>query len=397
MVPAGPAVDEQMAALAPLLGPGDMVIDAGNALFHDSIRRAAGAVPFLGIGVSGGEDGARHGPAIMAGGDPVLWARVAPILTAIAARAEDGTPCATHFGPGGAGHFVKTVHNGIEYADMQLIAEAYGLMRDGMGWSTAQVGDCFARWNDGPLRSYLVEITATVARTHDPATGQPVLDLIVDAAGQKGTGRWTAVEAQHLGTPIPAIEAAVAARNLSAARALRAEGAALWGAAARPLAPGALTVADLEGALIAGKVLAYAQGFAMMAATGPAFGWTLDLAAVARVWRAGCIIRSAMLNDMATALAAAPDRNLAFAAPFADLLRRHEAALRRTVARAAEAGIAVPALSSSLAYFDSLRTARGTANLIQAQRDYFGAHGFERLDRPGETHLHGPWAGQGAA
>lgn len=389
MVPAGPAVDDQLALLAPLLDADDLVIDAGNANFHDTNRRAAAGLPFrfMGIGVSGGEEGARHGPAIMAGGTARDWARMAPVFHAIAARAEDGTPCADHMGETGAGHFVKTVHNGIEYADMQMIAEVYGVMRDGLGMTAPQIAPVFARWNEGTLRSYLVEISATVAATADPVTGGPLLDVIVDAAGQKGTGRWTAIEALHLATPVPVIDAAVMARNVSSRRDERARGQALYGPA-----PGRtdLPLSDLEQALIAGKILCYAQGFAMMTAAAAEFGWALDMPAIARVWRAGCIIRSAMLNDMAEALAQDPARNLILAPFFAGLLRHSLPALRRVVAAGALHGLGLPALSGGLAWFDLMRTARGTANLIQAQRDHFGLHGFQRLD--GLDRPHGPWA-----
>ncbi len=391
MVPAGPPVDEQLAALAPLLGPEDLVIDAGNANFHDTDRRQAAGLPFrfMGIGVSGGEEGARHGPAIMAGGGPEDWARMAPVLQAIAARAEDGTPCADHMGPAGAGHFVKAVHNGIEYADMQMIAETYGIMRDGLGLPAERIGEVFEGWNGGILRSYLIEISAAVAKARDPLGDGPLLDMIVDAAGQKGTGRWTAIEAQNLAAPVPVIEAAVMARNVSARREERAAGEALFGPAPQRL-DGQLDLAALEGAMIAGKILCYAQGFAMMTAAAREFGWDLHMPAIARVWRAGCIIRSAMLNDMAEALAEAPDRNLILAPRFAGLLRDTLPALRRVVAAGAGNGLAVPALSAGLAWFDMMRTARGTANMIQGQRDYFGLHGFRRLD--GQDLPHGPWA-----
>ncbi len=391
MVPAGPVVDDQLAALAPLLDAHDLVIDAGNANFHDTNRRVRAGLPFrfMGIGVSGGEEGARHGPAIMAGGDAADWARIAPVLQAIAARAEDGIPCASHLGPEGAGHFVKAVHNGIEYADMQMIAETYGVMRDGMAMPAPAIAETFARWNNGPLQSYLVEISATVAATVDPVTAAPLLDVIVDAAGQKGTGRWTAIEAQNLAAPIPVIEAAVMARNVSARRQERATGEALYGSAPRPLTK-ELTLDDLEQALIAGKILCYAQGFAMMTAAGAEFSWPLAMPAIARVWRAGCIIRSAMLNDMAAALAEEPARNLILSPLFADHLLRCLPALRRVVAAGALNGIALPALGAGLAWFDLMRTARGTANMIQGQRDFFGLHGFERLD--GLPQPHGPWA-----
>lgn len=391
MVPAGNPVDEQISALRPLLGSDDLLIDAGNANFHDTNRRLRTAKgPFMGIGVSGGEDGARHGPSIMGGGDPAHWQRAAPILEAIAAK-YDGAPCAKWLGEEGAGHFVKAVHNGIEYADMQMIAEVYGVMRDGMGMAAPDIGAVLSRWNDGVLRSYLVEISAKVAEAHDTATDGPLLDVIVDAAGQKGTGRWTVIEAQHLAAPIPAIEAAVVARNLSSQRDARAQGEAIFGTAPQALAAGTLDTERLEQALIAGKVLCYAQGFTMIATAAQQFGWSLPLPEIARVWRAGCIIRSDMLDDMADALSQDSSRNLAFAPYFANHLKTNHQALRRVVAQAALHGLAVPALGSGLAYFDTLRTKRGTANMIQGQRDYFGLHGFVRLD-DNSIGQHGPWA-----
>jgi 6-phosphogluconate dehydrogenase len=396
MVPAGPVVDDEIAALTPLLSPGDMIIDAGNANFHDTDRRAAAAAKggprFLGIGVSGGEEGARHGPSIMGGGERADWDRVAPILDAIAAKYE-GTPCATWMGPGGAGHFVKAVHNGIEYADMQMIAEVYGVMRDGMGLNAAAIADVFRNWNKGPLQSYLIEISAEVAAAADPIGRGPILDMILDKAGQKGTGRWTAIEAQHLAAPITVIEAAVAARNISARLSERQAGQALFGAAPARLGTGALSIDTLEQALICGKILCYAQGFAMISAAATAFTWPLPLPAIARVWREGCIIRSAMLNDMASALTDHPDRNLMLAPAFADRLKGTHVALRTAIAAAAVHGLPLPALSAGLAYFDMMRTARGTANMIQGQRDFFGAHGFDRLD--GADSHHGPWGSHG--
>lgn len=392
MVPAGQAVDDQIAALRPLLDDDDMIIDAGNANFHDTNRRAreAGNLPFLGIGVSGGEEGARFGPSIMGGGKSAYWDRVAHILTAIAAKHE-GDACATWMGEEGAGHFVKAVHNGIEYADMQMIAEVYGIMRDGLSMEDAAIADTFARWDQGALKSYLIEISGKVAGATDPQTGKPVLDVIVDAAGQKGTGRWTVIEAQHLAAPIPAIEAAVVARNLSSQRDTRAAGEALFGTAPRRLPHDMLSLETLEGALIAGKILCYAQGFGMISKASDEFGWSLPLPEIAKVWRAGCIIRSAMLDDMATALSEDAHRNLMFAPKFANHLTRNHDALRRVVAQGALHGLALPALSSGLAYFDTMRTARGTANMIQGQRDFFGAHGFARVD--GGSGHHGPWGG----
>ena len=392
MVPAGEPVDQQIAALRPLLDDDDMIIDAGNANFNDTNRRAvdavAAGVPFLGIGVSGGEEGARHGPSIMGGGPEASWKRVAHILTAISAK-YDTTPCATWMGEGGAGHFVKTVHNGIEYADMQMIAEVYGVMRDGMGMNAAQCGETFARWNLGPLQSYLIEISAEVSAAIDSKTGQAMLDVILDRAGQKGTGRWTAIEAQHLTAPIPVIEAAVTARNLSAQLSTRQQGEDLFGAAPTTLPDAALSLDDLEAALIAGKVLCYTQGFALLSAANPVFGWSLPLPEIARVWREGCIIRSSMLNDMSSALSDAPDRNLMFAPFFTDILKTNHTGLRHVAATGMAYGLPMPALSAALSYFDIMRTGRSTANMIQAQRDFFGAHGFERFDESGAHH--GPW------
>lgn len=390
MVPAGQPVDDQIAALRPLLDADDMIIDAGNANFHDTNRRIdeAGDLPFLGIGVSGGEEGARFGPSIMGGGKRANWDRIAHILTAIAAK-HHGTPCATWMGEAGAGHFVKAVHNGIEYADMQMIAEVYGIMRDGIGMDHSAIAKTFADWDKGPLRSYLIEISGKVAAATDPHTGKPMLDVIVDAAGQKGTGRWTAIEAQHLAAAVPAIEAAVVARNLSSQLDARAAGEALFGAAPHHIAHDVLPLKMLEEALIAGKILCYAQGFGMIEKASDQFGWALPLPDIAEVWREGCIIRSDMLDDMATALREDPDRNLMMAPRFADTLKKTHGALRQVVAQAALHGIALPALSSGLAYFDAMRTARGTANMIQGQRDFFGAHGFARTDG-GSAH-HGPW------
>ncbi|RLJ40857.1 6-phosphogluconate dehydrogenase (decarboxylating) [Litoreibacter meonggei] len=392
MVPAGSAVDEQISALRPLLGKDDLIIDAGNANFRDTEARAAQAeadgVPFLGIGVSGGEEGARHGPSIMGGGRKKAWDQVAHILTAIAADYE-GTPCATWMGQGGAGHFVKAVHNGIEYADMQMIAEVYGIMRDGQGATAANCAEAFQTWNNGPLQSYLIEISGKVSAATDIDTGNAVLDIILDRAGQKGTGRWTVIEAQHLGAPIPVIEAAVAARNLSAMKQERERGEATFGAAPVALPADGLSRDDLEQALIAGKIMCYAQGFHLLNAASAEFGWTLPMPEIARVWREGCIIRSTMLNDMAEALTAAPQDNLMFAPFFAKAIEDNAPALRKVVSMAISHGLQVPALAAGLAYYDAMRTGRSTANMIQAQRDFFGAHSFERVDKEGAHH--GPW------
>ncbi|MGI9356677.1 MAG: NADP-dependent phosphogluconate dehydrogenase [Rhizobiaceae bacterium] len=396
MVPAGPVVDETIKQLRPLLDDGDLILDAGNANFEDTNRRAAVASDssesFLGIGVSGGEEGARHGPSIMGGGNRKAWERVSGMLEAIAASYQ-GTPCATWMGPGGAGHFVKMVHNGIEYADMQMIAEVYGIMRDGFGMAADEIGDVFARWNEGRLQSYLIEISAAVSSATDPDTGKPMLDVITDCAGQKGTGRWTAIEALKIASPVTAIDAAVAARNLSSRMEARREGEDRFGSAPKALGKDSLPVETLEAALLAGKIACYAQGFGMLVAASEEYDWKLPLPEIAKVWREGCIIRSAMLNDMAQALAGDPRRNLMNAPKFADMMRESHGCLRQTVAVAAVAGHPVPALSAALSYFDTMRTARGTANMIQAQRDFFGAHGFERLDRE-EKGFHGPWGNQ---
>jgi len=393
MVPAGEAVDAMIAALRPLLGPDDLIIDAGNANFRDTRRRAVEAseagLPFLGIGVSGGEEGARHGPSIMGGGDRAAWDRVAPVLEAISAKFE-GAPCATYMGTDGAGHFVKTVHNGIEYADMQMIAEVYGILRDGLGMDAASIGKVFAGWNEGPLRSYLVEISAEVAKTIDPETGAPLLDVILDSAGQKGTGRWTAIEALHLAAPASAIEAAVTARVLSSRMDERRAGEAVFGPAPRRMEDDTGLVGRLEQALLAGKIACYAQGFGLLEAASDEYGWDLPMDGAARVWRAGCIIRSSMLDDMATALSEHPGENLMFAPRFAERMKSSHDALRGVVATAALSGAPVPALSAGLAYFDMMRTARSTANMLQGQRDFFGRHSFGRTDRPGS--FHGPWA-----
>ena len=397
MVPAGDPVDQQISELSRFLDRSDLIVDAGNANFRDTNRRSdaarAGGIPFMGIGVSGGEEGARHGPSIMVGGDPDSWQRMKPILSAIAAK-FNGTPCATHVGTDGAGHFVKSVHNGIEYADMQIIAEAYGILRDGLSFDAAKCGAVFEDWNTRLLKSYLIEISGKVASALDPETGNSMLDIIEDKAGQKGTGRWTAIEAQHLGTPISVIEAAVAARNVSALKHRRIDGERQFGAAAQATGQDGITIADLEGALVAGKIICYAQGFDLLDSAGCEFGWSLPMAAIAEVWREGCIIRSAMLNDMASALRSSPDRNLMFAPYFSELLGSQVPALRRVTSLALAAGHQVPALAAALCYFDSMRTARSTANLIQGQRDFFGAHGFERVDRDGKG-FHGPWGSHG--
>lgn len=395
MVPAGDPVDQQIEALLPLAGKGDIIIDAGNANFRDTERRAkeleGSGIVLVGMGVSGGEDGARNGPSIMVGSDKAAWLRVEGIFNDIAARYE-GEPCAARLGPGGAGHFVKTVHNGIEYADMQMIAEVYGILRDGPGLSAEEIGSIFARWNDGRLNSYLIEITAEVLATADPDSSVPLVDVIQDKAGQKGTGRWSVIEAAMLGVPATCIEAAVAARSLSSLKKEREFASRRYPQITRQQ-PGstAALVAELETALLAGKIAAYAQGFAIMRAASDEHGWDLPMATIARIWRAGCIIRSQLLDSIAKAYDAKPKTtNLMVAPAFVDMMQPAHLALRVTVGRAALHGLPTPALSAALAYFDSYRQARGTANLIQGQRDFFGAHGFEKIGSRGQKH--GPWS-----
>ncbi len=391
MVKAGAPVDSVIEDLVELLEPGDLIIDAGNANFNNTRRRhrmlSEKGLNFIGMGVSGGEEGARFGPSIMVGGDREAYTPIEDIVTAIAAKYK-GDPCADWLGSDGAGHFVKTVHNGIEYADMQLIAETYGLMRTA-GRTMQDMATAFGQWNNGPLQSYLIEITAEILAASDTKTGQPVVDVIVDKAGQKGTGRWTVIEALKLGQSATTIEAAVAARSWSAGKEMR--GAA---EAAFPGAPTAtdLSDADLESALLAARIIGYGQGMALLAAASESFEWSLDLARVAEVWRAGCIIRSALLDQIASGIRAGlPFDQLILSPAFIDELNRTVPALRRVVAACVKAGQPVPAFASALSYFDTVRRERGTTDLVQAQRDFFGRHGFERVDKGGNGH-HGPWA-----
>jgi 6-phosphogluconate dehydrogenase len=392
MIPAGAPVDQTIAALRPLLSAGDTIIDGGNSDFRDTITRTKGleaaGLSYLGIGVSGGAEGARRGPSMMVGGTGSSYSRVAPILEAIAARYEDD-PCVAHLGPDGAGHFVKTVHNGIEYADMQMIAEVYGMMRDGAGLAASDIAPVFRSWKRGPLASYLIEVTGEVLGTKDPQTGEDVVDLIVDQAGQKGTGRWTVIEAVRMGQAVSILEAAVGARVMSAQKSTRLHASrALVPAGTDMMIP--VTEHDLQSALIVGRILAYAQGFEILAAGSKDFNWSLDFARIAEIWRAGCIIRSAMLDDIATAFRSPlPAGNLALADHFVSLLTAHIAGLRRVVSAAALKGLPTPALAAALSWFDMIRQERGTSDLIQAQRDYFGAHSFERVDAVGSHH--GPW------
>ncbi|SIQ15344.1 6-phosphogluconate dehydrogenase (decarboxylating) [Rhizobium sp. RU20A] len=396
MIKAGEPVDQQMALLKPHLSAGDIMIDAGNANFRDTMRRFEAlkdtGLTFIGMGVSGGEEGARHGPSIMVGGTEESWKRVEPVLTSIAAK-YDNDPCVAWLGENGAGHFVKTIHNGIEYADMQMIAEIYGILRDGLKMSADEIGEVFGTWNKGRLESYLIEITEKVLHVADPISGKPIVDMILDKAGQKGTGKWSAIEAQNMGVPATGIEAAVAARSISSMKDEREAAERALGlpdVAPLTVADRAAFIRDLEGALLAGKIGAYAQGFAVMATASKEFGWDLPMPTIARIWRAGCIIRSQFLDEITSAFTKAPDvANLIVTPAFADLVKETDGALRRVVSAAALAGLPVPALASALGYFDSYRRGRGTANIIQAQRDFFGAHGFDRVD--GADSHHGPW------
>ena len=392
MVKAGGPTDAVIDELVGLLEPGDIVVDAGNAHFPDTIRREAalreGGLHFVGCGVSGGEEGALLGPSIMPGGSAQAYATLGPMLRDIAAKV-DGEPCCTHVGPDGAGHFVKMVHNGIEYADMQLIAEAYDLLRQGLGADAAEIGRIFATWNTGDLQSFLIEITADVLAHVDPVTGGAFVDVVADRAEQKGTGRWTVQNALDLGVPITGIAEATFARALSGSAPQRAAAAGVLPAGTEPLAVADRDafVEDVRLALYASKVVAYSQGFDQIAAASAEHGWGIDRGAMARIWRGGCIIRAAFLDRITEAYAADPDLPLLLAAPyFVSAVGAGVPAWRRVVAQAALAGIPTPAFGSSLAYYDGVRSERLPANLIQAQRDFFGAHTYQRTDRPGTFH-----------
>jgi len=399
MVKAGAPVDAVIAELAPLLERDDILIDGGNSLFADTERRAADAatlgIRYLGVGVSGGEEGALLGPSMMPGGDAAAYERVRPIFEKMAAQV-DGTPCCTYIGPGGAGHFVKMVHNGIEYADMQLIAEAYDILRSVYGLDAERIAETFTTWKSGDLDSYLIEIAAAVLRKTDARTGEPLVDVILDRAEQKGTGRWTAQNALELGTPITAITEAVFARVLSSAKDERVRAAqVLHGPPELPAAVSESGIDALRDALYASKIVAYAQGFAHMTLASREKAWSLDLGKVATIWRGGCIIRATFLDRIKEAYAQSDvATNLMLVPYFRDALARCDAAWRTTVALSIAHGVPAPAFASSLAYFDGYRRANGPANLLSGLRDYFGAHGYERLD--GAGHYHVRWSGDGA-
>jgi 6-phosphogluconate dehydrogenase len=401
MVKAGPAVDQVIEEVAPLLEPGDILIDGGNTHYPDTTRRTralkARGLLFIGTGVSGGEEGALRGPSIMPGGDAAAWPHVKPIFQAIAARAPDGSPCCDWVGDEGAGHYVKMVHNGIEYGDLQLIGEAYHLLAGLAGLGAEALHDVFARWNKGPLDSYLIEITRDIFGYHDAETGKPLVDLVLDAAGQKGTGKWTVASALDLGVPLTLISEAVFARCLSAQKEQRVAAAGvLHGPEPRFTGDRNTFIQDVEMALYASKIISYTQGFALLNAMARESGWTINNGAVALMWRGGCIIRSVFLGKIKEAFDRNPKLTSLLVDPyFAAEVQRAQPGWRRAVGAGVANGIPLPAMSAALAYFDGSRSAWLPANLLQAQRDYFGAHTYERLDRPRGQFFHTNWTGRG--
>ncbi|MFZ4482623.1 MAG: NADP-dependent phosphogluconate dehydrogenase [Chthoniobacterales bacterium] len=416
LVQAGKATDAVIASLVPLLENDDIIIDGGNALWIDTIRRekdlTAQGLRFIGSGVSGGEEGARFGPSLMPGGAESSWKELAPIWNAIAAKVdaktgkplegakpgkpiEGGVPCTTYIGPNGAGHFVKMVHNGIEYGDMQLICEAYNILRHGLQLSVDEVQAAFASWNAGDLDSFLIEITANILAVKDPVTGQPIVDVIMDRAGQKGTGKWTVTDGLNLGIPISTISEAVFARCLSALKEERMAAAGVFAAPA-PHFPGEKQqlIDAVRDSLYASKICSYAQGFALMRAMAQEQGWKLHFGEISMIWRGGCIIRARFLQRIKEAFDRDPALpNLLLDPYFTGVIKGTEANWRTVVSNAALSGLPTPAFSASLAYFDSYRSARLPANLLQAQRDYFGAHTYERLDQPKGQFFHYDWVG----
>jgi 6-phosphogluconate dehydrogenase len=402
LVKAGAPVDELIAGLTPLLEPGDILIDGGNSLFTDTIRRTRGVeakgLLYVGSGVSGGEEGALKGPSLMPGGSKAAWPAIRPIFEAIAARTPDGEPCCEWMGEDGAGHFVKMVHNGIEYGDMQIICETYDVMHRGVGLTNGEMAAVFTEWNKGELDSYLIEITRDILGFRD-AQGDAVVDFILDAAGQKGTGKWTVNAALDAGTPLTLIGEAVFARVLSAAKEERVAAAAAIAPVPTAIAGNrASLVDDLRQALYAAKIVSYAQGYQLLRAAAATYQWNLNLGGIALTWRGGCIIRSAFLGDIKKAFDKNPQlTNLVLDPFFKQAVESRQAAWRRVVAAAVGAGIPVPCLSAALAYWDGYRSARLPANLLQAQRDYFGAHQYERTDKPRGEFFHTDWTGHGGA
>lgn len=399
MVKAGTPVDWTIEQFKPFLEPGDILIDGGNSEFMDTIHREAtlkkDGLRFIGSGVSGGEEGARYGPSLMPGGAIEAYEEIRPIWEAIAAKTEDG-PCTTHVGPDGAGHFVKMVHNGIEYGDMQLIAEAYDILRRVLGMNPDELADTFAQWNKGLLDSYLIQITSQVLRVKDSETGQPLVDLILDKAGQKGTGKWTARTALDLGIAIPTISAAIDARVLSSMKDQRVTASKLIKGPKVSEQNGdkSSLVAAVHDALYASKICSYAQGFDLMRAGSHEYNWNLDLSEMARIWKGGCIIRAKFLDNIKTAYKRDPQLvNLLLDEDFREWMTESQKNWRTCIGVAQQHGVPVPAMSSSLAYFDSYRTANLPQNLTQAQRDFFGAHTYERIDKPELGAIHTDWEG----
>ena len=400
MIKAGAPVDDAIDSLLELLDEGDIIIDGGNSLYTDTIERTrrveeAGLL-FIGTGVSGGEEGARHGPSIMPGGSPDAWEPVRPILQGIAADV-DGVPCCDWVGSDGAGHYVKMVHNGIEYGDMQVIAEAYDLMYRGMGMSHDEMAEVFDAWDRGKLDSFLIEITADIMRHRDETDGTPLLEKILDAAGQKGTGKWTVISSMELGQPVTLVAEAVYGRIVSALWDQRQRAAEVLGNETQPLdGDRDELLSDLRDALYASKIVSYAQGFMLMAAAAEEHGWSLDFASIASMWRDGCIIRSRFLGDIMEAYRRDDDlQSLLISEFFVEEIAAAVPGWRRTVVRGVQAGIPVPAYASALAFYDGYRSPRVPANLVQAQRDYFGAHTYERVDAPRGEYFHTNWTGEG--
>jgi 6-phosphogluconate dehydrogenase len=401
MVKAGDAVDQTIEHVLPHLEPGDIIIDGGNSLFTDSNRRTrdlgAKGILFIGTGVSGGEEGARFGPSIMPGGNPAAWPHVKDIFQAIAAKVEDGTPCCDWVGEGGAGHYVKMVHNGIEYGDMQLICEAYDLLQRALGLTADELHEIFAEWNKGELDSYLIEISSHIFSVKDE-DGQPLVDKILDTAGQKGTGKWTAISALDLGQPVTLIGESVFARCLSALKEERVAASKILEGPASKAAIGdrAAFIEDVRRALYCSKIASYAQGYMLLKAAANENGWKLNMGGIALMWRGGCIIRSRFLAKIKEAFDKNPGiENLLLDSFFSEALNRYQASWRKALVHAVELGVPIPAFSTALAFYDGYRAARLPANLLQAQRDYFGAHTYERTDQPRGQFFHTNWTGHG--
>jgi len=392
MVQAGPAVDEVIDQIKPLMDPGDILIDCGNTFFTDTERRnkamESEGFQYIGAGVSGGEEGAKWGPAIMPGGNRTAWEALSEIFYAIAAKAEDGQPCVEYMGPGGAGHYVKMVHNGIEYGDMQLISEAYDLLSRGLGLGADELHTIFSRWNQGLLKSYLIEITADIFKTIDPDTGLPLVDLILDQAGQKGTGKWTSQNALDIGVPVPTINAALQGRIISSLKEERVFAATQLPSPEHEYEGDPVELIDaIENALYASKVTSYAQGLAMLSMASREYNYDLNIRDIAKIWREGCIIRASLLGDIMAAYERDPQLvNLMLDEVFKQSILERLDDWRKVVQIAIGLGIPVPAMSGALSYFDAYRSERLPANLIQAQRDYFGAHTYRRIDKDGVFH-----------